>query len=165
MHDPFARVRTGTLLLGLLLLEAVNCISYYNITTLNIENYFRNGAQGDFIQSMSSFDDVHILIVLTGVILFEMFKRFRVPSRKIINSIGGATFMVYLIHDNGFFYNIWDKQDWISLLNKSVTEFTIKLFYYTLATFFVGCMAYIVYLILQKLGKSCQNIFIRPESS
>lgn len=73
--------------------------------------------------------------------------------------------MVYLIHDNDFFYNIWDKQDWISLLNKSVTEFTIKLFYYTLATFFVGCMAYIVYLILQKLGKSCQNIFIRPESS
>ena len=71
--------------------------------------------QGDFIQSIPTFDNFHVLIVLAGVIVFEIFKRCPVPSCETVNSIGSATFMVYLIHDNEFFYSVWDKQDWISL--------------------------------------------------
>lgn len=92
--------------------------------------------QGDFIQSIPTFDNFHVLIVLAGVIVFEIFKRCPVPSCETVNSIGSATFMVYLIHDNEFFYSVWDKQDWISLLNKSVLEFSGKLIGYTVATFF-----------------------------
>ena len=71
--------------------------------------------------------------------------------------------MVYLIHDNEFFYSVWDKQDWISLLNKSVLEFSGKLIGYTVSTFFIGCIAYIAYLMLLKLMKMCKNIFIKCE--
>ena len=106
---------------------------------------------------------VHVLIALAGVIVFEIFKRCPVPSCETVNSIGSATFMVYLIHDNEFFYSVWDKQDWISLLNKSVLEFSGKLIGYTVATFFIGCIAYGAYLMLLKLMKMCKNIFIKCE--
>ena len=55
------------------------------------------------------------------------------------------------------------KQDWISLLNKSVLEFSGKLIGYTVATFFIGCIAYGAYLMLLKLMKMCKNIFIKCE--
>lgn len=163
LYDPFVRVRSVSLLLGLLVIELIEYISYYNITSQNIENYYKNGMQGDFIQSIPTFDNFHVLIVLAGVIAFEIFKRCPVPSCETVNSIGSATCMVYLIHDNEFFYSVWDKQDWISLLNKSVLEFSGKLIGYTVATFFIGCIAYIAYLMLLKLMKMCKNIFIKCE--
>ena len=43
LYDPFVRVRSVSLLLGLLVIEIIEYISYYNITSQNIENYYKNG--------------------------------------------------------------------------------------------------------------------------
>ena len=118
-------------------------ISNYNITMNNIEQYLYYGSNGEFYQVLPSFENYSIIVIIMGITLFEMFKRIRIPQSTIINYLGSSTFMVYLIHDNDFFYSLWNTQDWITLLYYRPYAFIFKILIWTLITFMIGVAAYI----------------------
>ena len=54
--------------------------------------------------------------------------------------------MVYLIHDNGFFYSLWNTKDWITLLAYHPGGFVLTLIVWTAGTFGIGFIVYLAYL-------------------
>lgn len=93
--------------------------------------------------------------------MFEIFKRIKMPQNKVINFLAKGTFMIYLIHDNSFFYSIWGLKDWINDLYYTPWLFLLNLTKWGAATFAVGTMVYVVYLGIGKLLHSLNWIFCK----
>ena len=101
------------------------------------------------------------MIIAIAVCLFEIFKRIRIPYCKMINFLGKGTFMVYLIHDDAFFYSLWGRKDWVWELYNTPSQFLIDLVKYGGATFFAGIMVYIAYLLFSKLLEASRWVYIK----
>lgn len=150
-YDPLGKLRIYVFFLAIIITYFFVNLSAYNNTENKIENYIRNKTEDDFIQSVSGFSNYSIIVIIIGVCLFEIFKRIRIPQSRFLNYLGQATFMVYLLHDNGFFYSIWDTQDWITVLYNNPYSFISKIFIWTCFVFICGVIIYTLYLILAKL--------------
>lgn len=72
-------------------------------------------------------------------------------SLRIINFLGKATLMVYLLHDNEFFYSLWKTEDWITLLYEDTAAFSGTYLLWILKTFAAGLICYILFLLVGKL--------------
>ncbi len=155
-----------------LVIVLTNCligISYHNTVMGKIQSYYYNQtvpgiAATDFIQSIPRFDNYSIVVVVLGVCVFELFRRLRLPELKVLNAIARGTFMIYLLHDNGFAYSIWETQDWITLLYYDFSAFVTKLLSWTFAVFAIGYVAYLVFLVLIKLISKTKWLYIKSEA-
>ncbi len=150
-YDPLSKLRTYVFFLTIIITYFFVNLSAYNDTKNSIENYIRNKTEDDFIQSIPGFANYSIIVIIIGVCLFEIFKRIKIPQNKILNYLGQSTFMVYLLHDNGFFYSIFDTQDWITLLYYYPYRFILKIFVWSVGVFACGVAAYTFYITLVKL--------------
>lgn len=160
-YNPFKQLRFSSLCLIILVVYILIYISNYNITMNNIEQYLYYGSNGEFYQVLPSFENYSIIVIIMGITLFEMFKRIRVPQSTIINYLGSSTFMVYLIHDNDFFYSLWNTQDWITLLYYRPYAFIFKILIWTLITFMIGVTAYILYTYVLKIFTKYKYLFLK----
>lgn len=150
-YDPFKRLRFSSLCLIMLVVYILIYISSYNTTMNNIEQYIYSENNGEFYQVLPSFENYSIVIIVMGTTLFEMFKRIRISQSAFINYLGSATFMIYLVHDNDFFYSLWNTQDWITLLYYRPYAFIFKILIWTLITFMIGVTVYGFYTYAKKL--------------
>ena len=165
-YNPFERIRGFVFILVILFTNFLIGISYHNTIIGKIQTYYYNQTVSgvtatEFTQSIPKFDNYSIVVVILGVCLFELFRRLPFPELKIINAIARGTFMVYLIHDNGFAYSIWETNDWITLLYNDFWGFMLKLSAWTLAIFGIGLVAYWIYLLLSQIIKSSKWLFIK----
>ena len=112
---------------------------------------------------MPKYENYSIVVIILGICIFELFRRLPMPSIKLINWIAAPTFMIYLLHDNGFSYSIWETQDWITLLYNDFSGFTVKLFTWAGAIFAFGFVAYYIYLILVTLIVKCKWLFVKSK--
>lgn len=128
-------------------------ISFYNRTVTNIQMFNQKGDTTLFTQSIIQFQDNYLVPVVVGISFFELFRRLSIPRSRVINYLGAATFMVYLLHDNDFFYSLWKTQDWITLLHNSSLYFMLKYVVWTLMTFGMGVIVYTIYVLLEKVVK------------
>ncbi len=151
-YDPLSKLRTYVFFVIILITYFFVNLSAYNNTVNNIENYIRNKTEDDFIQNIPEFPNYSIIVIIVGICLFEIFKRAKIPQSKFLNYLGQSTFMVYLLHDNGFFYSIFDTQDWITLLYNSPYQFIVKIFIWSVGVFICGVVTYTFYIILVKLS-------------
>ena len=93
--------------------------------------------------------------------------RLHIGSSKIVNFFGAATFMVYLTHDNTFFYAIWSRLNWIQILVNSPVKFVIAHIGMAILTFIFGVIIfgviiYSLYLGLSKIIKeNARRIFFQ----
>ena len=85
------------------------------------------------------------------------------PSVKLINWLAAPTFMIYLLHDNGFSYSIWETQDWITLLYNDFSGFAVKLFTWAVAIFAFGLVAYYIYVLLVMAIVKCKWLFVKSK--
>lgn len=150
-YNPLSRLHTYVFFLVIIITYFFVNLSAYNNTQNKIEIYTRNQTGDSFIQGVSGFANHSIIVIIIGICLFEIFNRIQIPQSKLLNYLGQATFMVYLLHDNGFFYSIWDTQDWITLLYNNPYGFIIKIFIWTCYVFICGVIAYTFYIISAKL--------------
>ena len=150
-YDPLSGLRTYVIFLVIIITYFLVAISAYNNTENRIESYIRNKTEDTFLQNISAFPNYSIIVIIIGICLFEIFRRVHIPQNKFLNYLGQATFMVYLLHDNGFFYSIWDTQDWITLLYNYPYKFIVKLFIWSCYVFIFGVIIYTFYIILAKL--------------
>lgn len=162
-YDPLGKLRIYVFFLAIIITYFFVNLSAYNNTENKIENYIRNKTEDDFIQSVSGFSNYSIIVIIIGVCLFEIFKRIRIPQSRFLNYLGQATFMVYLLHDNGFFYSIWDTQDWITVLYNNPYRFISKIFIWACFVFICGIITYTFYIILAKLFNKYKWILFKKE--
>ena len=82
------------------------------------------------------------------------------PSR-VINYLGASTFMVYLIHDNQFFYDIWRNLDWLAILHHNPVLYIIKNINWVIIMLALGVASYTAYILIEKLFKLIKPIAIK----
>ena len=158
--DTFNKIRGYVFVLLLLVIYILVFVSSYNTTQNHIEDYDR--ASGNlFQQTVNQYGNYSILIIVAGVCLFEIFLRMRIPTIKIVNYIASTTFMVYLIHDNSFFYSIWMMQDWMTDLHQSPYIFIAKWIEWGIITFSIGVLAYMGYQLIGMINSKISTVFIR----
>lgn len=125
--NPFAKIRLwcfGLLVFGSYVLVI---ISGYNAVESRIETYIRNGGEGTFVQNIPGYENYSIIILILSVCIFEIFRRITLRENKLIAFLGQSTFMVYLVHDNKFFYELWNLKDWVTAMNESMWSFLLDL--------------------------------------
>ncbi len=165
-YNPFEKIRGYVLVLIIVLTNCLIGISYHNTVMGKIQTYYYNQATTgmtatDFTQSIPKFDNYSIVVVIIGVCIFELFRRLRLPELKVLNAFAQGTFMIYLLHDNGFAYSIWQTQDWITLLYNDFWGFVIKLGIWTGAVFVIGLAAYGLFLLITRVLKKSRWLFIK----
>lgn len=161
LYEPLKRLRSSFLLLVLAGYFMFSLISGYNMLKQGIENYFIKG--GTLKQAVpDALENYFLIAVVLGITVFELFRRLKLPSLKIVNYLGKATFMVYLIHDNELFYSLWNLKNWAALLYEKPLKFLLWLCFYAVSTFFIGVIFYGIYTGLKKLVV-CLKPFILKE--
>ena len=162
-YQPFARVRTWAIFGVILGIYALLFLSTYAGVQNRIQDYYREASTDPFIQYIPNVGDNSIVAILLGVSLFELFRRIKMPCCRVINYLGGATFMIYLFHDNSFFYSLWDRQDWITLLNEHPMGFLLRYGAWTVRTFLYGFIAYLGYRLLRRICRKAgfQRLFLK----
>ncbi len=160
--NPFKNIRVIPLLLVIACAYALLYISYYNNVINSIHNY-QNQPTEIFIQSFLYFDNFALLPILFSIVIFELFRRLRIPNSKIINYLGSSTFMIYLMHDNDFFRYLWREYDWIKLLSSSTAQYCERLIKQSLSIFVLGVITYCCFLLISKLCSKCRWLVYRKD--
>lgn len=165
-YQPFARVRTWAIFGVIAGIYALLFLSTYAGVQDRIQDYYREASTDPFIQYIPNVGDNSIVAILLGLSLFELFRRIKMPCCRVINYLGGATFMIYLFHDNSFFYSLWDKQDWITLLCMHPIGFLLRYGIWTVRTFVYGFIAYLGYRLLCRLCRKAgfQRLFLKSNA-
>lgn len=165
-YQPFARVRTWAIFGVIAGIYTLLFLSTYAGVQDRIQDYYREASTDPFIQYIPNVGDNSIVAILLGLSLFELFRRIKMPCCRGINYLGGATFMIYLFHDNSFFYSLWDKQDWITLLGMHPMGFLLRYGIWTVRTFVYGFIAYLGYRLLCRLCRKAgfQNLFLKSNA-
>lgn len=165
-YQPFARVRTWAIFGVIAGIYALLFLSTYAGVQDRIQDYYREASTDPFIQYIPNVGDNSIVAILLGLSLFELFRRIKMPCCRVINYLGGATFMIYLFHDNSFFYSLWDKQDWITLLCMHPIGFLLRYGAWTVRTFVYGLIAYLGYRLLCRLCRKAgvQKLFLKSNA-
>lgn len=165
-YQPFARVRTWAIFGVIAGIYALLFLSTYAGVQDRIQDYYREASTDPFIQYIPNVGDNSIVAILLGLSLFELFRRIKMPCCRGINYLGGATFMIYLFHDNSFFYSLWDKQDWITLLAEHPIGFLLRYGIWTVRTFVYGLIAYLGYRLLCRLCRKAgvQKLFLKSNA-
>ena len=146
--DPLKRVRLWALFGLIVLLFAVIGISYYNGVMSHISSYYDSGTNSPYRQPayLSAYPEYGIIPLSLSVLIFELFRRIRIGSNRIINFLAAASFMVYLIHDNPLVREYWCyADDWVGLLSNDPLLFTAKLAGRALLVYLMGVLVYLLY--------------------
>ncbi len=163
-YNPFCRVRTFIFPLIIIAVYAFVLASGYNDAKLSISEFLRNKPDDYVLPNITWYDNHSIVSIIMGISLFEWARRIHLPSSRVINFLGKATFMVYLIHDNTLFYSIWGLHDWVRVLYYQPKRFVGELLLYTLATFFIGVLLYAIYLLVVRIARSLSGLALKPKA-
>lgn len=159
-YDPFEKIRTWVIFAVIIGINLLICDNYYAMTANKILAF--DSQSGDtFIQSIPGYANYYFIPVALGIAIFELFRRMNIPNSKLINYLGASTFMVYLLHDNSFFYSLWDIQDWITLLHENVVQFVKAYTFWILGTFAAGVIIYTIFILGGKLLEFCKPLVIK----
>ena len=150
LYNPFKNVRAYFFILIIISSIIAICVNYYNDTLLKIIDAEANNVQGIY-QQLADFHEYNIFCLLFGVSLFELFKRIKIKKSKIINYIASSTFMIYLIHDNDFFRNIWRGKNLVSIMFFDFNKFLLLCFIWIILIFIIGVLAYTLYCCFLKI--------------
>ena len=149
--NPFRHLRFWMLPAGFVLVYLLVWLSYYNASINNIQKYLQTDQQLRYIQVRRLYEDYSIVPISLGLLLFEMARRIRLPYSRVIDWLGGASFMVYLIHDNDFVRWIWRERDLTALMQNSPLQFLLWCMKTVVVVYGIGCAAYLLYQAVMKL--------------
>ncbi len=161
-YKPFDNVRTYILILIWIGIYGLFFLSYYNVANSSIDSYLLSNTSKAYTQAVyTSFYDYSLFIIILGISLFELFKRIKIRSNRVINYIASTTLTIYLLHDTPFVRSVFRIQDWITLLYYHPLEFIGSLLLWGLGVFVVGIIIHSVYLGIGKLCIRFKKIAIK----
>lgn len=159
-YNPFEKIRVWVLVAIIVVINAVIYGNYYVAAVNNIQEFYAQGEE-IFIHTIPLYSDYQFVPIALGIVLFELFRRMKLPNSRVINYLGAATFMVYLTHDNEFVYSLWNFQDWIAPLHNDMGRFIGTYFIWLLGTFGAGVLIYTLYVLAGKLCGLCKPLVFK----
>ena len=162
-YNPFESIRLWAVMAIIVVMNLMVMGDYYIRTASKILEYDPDSGSR-FIQSVPGYANNQILPIIFGISTFELFRRMKTPSNRIVNFAGASTFMVYLLHDNEFVYKLWGTQDWLTLLHENSIQFSFTYAIYILGTFGAGGVFYCIFMIGGKLLNICKPLVIKQLS-
>ena len=160
LYNPFARIRSGALFLIILVTYDLIYLSYYGIVQTGIHSYLAGNQAADFIQPLYYVDNFSLVVVVLAVVLFELFSRIKLSSR-IVNFFGGGTLMIYLIHGHGFWIQLVQGHDWVSLLFHNPLLYCFEVFKWAVFTYVAGVLGYFLFLSFMQLCTKFKYIVLK----
>lgn len=165
-YDPFERFRGVLLVFIIAFCVALITLSQFNLAVSNLAIVWERGLdQSPVSHSIIGFSNNAVVSLIMAICMLELFRRIRIPNSKIINFLGSATFMAYLIHENGFMHGFWWKDNWLEILSRSPAEFAMKCAIWTAISFACGVVAYALYLVVMRACKMVAKLFLKPEKT
>ena len=160
-YDPFGWIKSRGIIIMAFLMYIFIYLSYYNKVQSSIKKYLftnvLNAAKGSntelFLQPLLLFEDYSIVSIALAIMLFELFRRISIPQIPIINFLGSSSLMIYLMHDNNFWFEIWKKKDWIDVLYRNPWSFCIDFLKLGVEMCIVGVVTYLLYTLLVNILK------------
>lgn len=162
-YEPFKNIRLYVPFLLIIIIYAIIYVSGYNLTQTSIVKYLHSDRSEPFFPVLLSYGN-NIIIIAIAVSVFEIFKRIRMPKIKPVNFLGQSTLMIYLVHDNVFFYSIWNLKDWGSEFSIAPWRFFVNHILWAAATFAIGVLVYAAYLLFMKLFRSAKHLFVNTRT-
>lgn len=165
-YEPFERFRGVFFVLILAVCVAITAVSQFNFTASTIAAARESGLEQVLMpHNLMRFDNNSIITLIVAISMLELFKRIRIPNSKVINFLGSATFMVYLIHENAFINSLWRKDNWLEILSRSPVEFVARCAMWMIICFACGVVAYALYLLFMRACKVIAKLFLKPEKT
>lgn len=152
-YKPFKNIKSIIFIILIVLTLGEIILSYHNYTITNINDALFNQTD-NYIQTLFHFNRYSIESLIIGTCFFELFRRINIKKNKIINFVAASTFMIYLIHETNFIWQLYMKIDWVSLYYYSMPKFFGTFFIIVFALFVIGLIAYIIFIYLIKLFES-----------
>ena len=149
-YDPFREVPRVVFLFIITFVYILVWISCLNTNAWSIQDYIINGKTDNYSQILTAYADYQIVPVVIALSIFEIVKRINIPNNKIINYLGSASFMVFLIHGTDFGYYIIRQNDWLYCLHCSVWLFWKEIVFYTFVIYAIGVLSYMSYCCILK---------------
>ena len=150
LYSPFKNIRTIIQFFIIIISIIALCINNYNNTLVNINIAHSNNMQGIY-QSLIGYSEYSIFCLLIGISTFEIFRRIKMKNIRIINYISSSTFMIYLLHDNDFFRNVWRETNWIEVYYNNSVKFIFLYLMWLAIIFGIGILIYTIYYLILKL--------------
>lgn len=164
LYNPFEKIRPAVLILVIVGIFGIIALGYHSSVITSIENYTRSESTDPFVQPWVGFNNTSIETILLALCTFELFRRLSIPNNKVINFLGASTLMAYLVHDNSYFYSLWETTDWITLIHDNPwSVYTSQLPLCVLFTFALGVICYALYLGCMKLFKKYYPLLLKAE--
>ena len=163
-YEPLKKVKSWALLLSIIVMYGFIFLSHYNVTINSIQDYLESDSSDLFLQRITSYPTSSTICLFYAVILFELFRRIRIPQIKIINRMASAVFMIYLFHGSGFIMSIHKSIDWISILHNNKLMFITYLFGLALVFFIIGYIIYESYVLFGKICGKYKHLIINSEN-
>ena len=168
-YDPFGKVRTWVLLMIPVLVYGILFVSYYNNTVSSIGHYLEDvglrriaGSGIDsFKQPVFGVTDTGIIAVVMAVTIFELTRRIKIGCIKPVNALASSTLMIYIIHDNEFFYDLWGLTDWIEMFRYTPRIFAVNYIKWIFLMFAIGAATYLLYFLTCKACDKLRWIVVR----
>lgn len=157
---PFDNLHWWVFALLIFIVYVVLFVSQYNVTITQIDSFAKNSDA--FKQVLPRPGLYHPAPLIIAVCLFELFRRINIPTSKVINFLGAATFMIYPVHENSFTQKLYMSKKWINALinHKSSPELFLLFFKWTVVLFIAGVVCYVCYLIYIRLFNRCKKVFL-----
>ena len=163
-YNPFKNFKSYTFFLGIAAAYAVWFLSQYNSASQQIDEFVKSG-NTNFVRTVERPGNHGIIVVITVICLFELFRRLRVPYIPAIDFCGRSTLMAYFIHENTFFEMFYKDDAWMEALTTNVPLYLLKWFKWAAIGFALGVAAYGLYTLLGKLLPRIRSLFIVEETS
>ena len=152
--DPFQDIKNSVFVGMIALLNGFVLLSGYNLTV----------SKRPLVPTVPMYDNNSIVVIVIAICMFELFRRISLPENRLINYLGKATLMIYLLHDNNLFHGFWFRRNWIETLAGSPMMFVFQLLKWASLTFLLGVLAYGMYDLSLKLLSQHKNIFLKGKN-
>lgn len=168
-YNPFEKLRAWVLAAIPVAILALLYLSYYNNTTTKIAQYLEDvgirqlaGSGIDtFKQPVFGITDTGIITIVMAVTIFEITRRINIGSIKPINYIARTTFMIYIIHDNEFWYDIWGLTKWVDMFYYTPRIFAVNYLKWIAIMFVIGTASYLLYSLTCKACNKLKFLAVR----
>ena len=168
-YNPFEKLRAWVLAAIPVAILALLYLSYYNNTTTKIAQYLEDvgirqlaGSGIDtFKQPVFGITDTGIITIVMAVTIFEITRRINIGSIKPINYIARTTFMIYIIHDNEFWYDIWGLTKWVDMFYYTPRIFAVNYLKWIAIMLVIGAASYLLYALTCKACNKLKFLAVR----
>lgn len=162
-YDILGKIRTWVFAAVIILSEG--CVWFAQLSSMynSVADYVMDAGKEAYSYSLVTYPKAGASVIVTvmAISLFELFKRLPGFHLKLINFLGGATFMIYLLHEQEFVRSVYNTTNWITLLKSSPAGFILCLTAWVLCIFAAGAAAYALYLGICRLCGALKSAAVR----